>query len=85
MKKVIQNIINSFNNKEEGFSSKKLTAFSVMVCIVATHIKWITMGNFTQLEMVLTIDFGFVSLLYGINVTDKKINPTDKPPVNENK
>jgi hypothetical protein len=79
MKKVLQNIIESFNNGDKGFSSKKLTAFTVMACIVAAHIKWITMGNFAQLEMVLTIDFSFVSVLYGINVTDKKMNPAEKP------
>lgn len=74
MKEVLSNILKSFNNKTEGFASKKLTAFTIISCVVAAHIKWITLGNFDQLEMVLTIDFSFVSVLYGINTADKKVN-----------
>lgn len=76
MKDILSNIVKSFNNRTEGFASKKLTAFAVMCCVVAAHIKWITLGNFEQLEIVLTIDFSFISVLYGINVADKKTNPT---------
>ena len=70
----IKNLLASFDNKEGGFSGKKLSALAVMICIITAHIKWITTGNFTQLEMVLTIDFTFICTMFGINVVDKKIN-----------
>lgn len=75
MKDFLTRLIGSLDNKSEGFSGKKLTAFTIVVCIVAAHIKWITLGNFEQLEMVLTIDYAFVATLFGINVVDKKQNP----------
>ena len=74
MKKIITDLLASFNNQEGGFSGKKLSVLVIMICIVAAHAKWIALGNFTQLEMVLTIDFTFICTMFGINVTDKKIN-----------
>jgi hypothetical protein len=89
MKKILNHLINSFNNGNEGFSSKKLTAFAVMLCVVAAHVKWITLGDFSELEVVLTIDFSFVSVLYGINVADKNFNPgqsgSDEKPKDDGK
>lgn len=75
MKELIQNILGSLNNKSEGFSGKKLTAFTLVCCIVAAHAKWIMLGDFSQLVPVLACDFSFVSVLFGINVVDKKQNP----------
>ena len=74
MKKIITDILKSFNNQEGGYSGKKLSALAVMICIMAAHAKWIALGNFAQLEMVLTIDFTFICTMFGINVADKKIN-----------
>ena len=74
MKKIITDLLASFNNQEGGYSGKKLSVLAVMICIVAAHTKWIMLGNFTQLETVLTIDFTFICTMFGINVTDKKIN-----------
>jgi len=76
MKQVIQNLLNSLNNDKSGYSGKKLTIISVVACIIAAHIKWIAMGDFTQLTTVLTIDFTFILTLFGVNVADKKFNPT---------
>ena len=67
MKELISNILNSFNNEANGFSGKKLSAFSIIICVLVAHGKWITLGNFDQLEMVLTIDFGFIATMFGIN------------------
>ena len=83
MKKILEKLSQSFDNGDAGFSSKKLTAFSIVVCVLVAHCKWIAMGNFEQLEMVLTIDFSFISLLYGINVTDKKINKKEDEKIAE--
>lgn len=84
MKKIFTDLYNglggSMHNKPEGWSSKKLTALSISVCVIAAHAKWIMLGDFSQLTTVLTIDFSFISVLYGINVTDKKINPSETGP-----
>lgn len=77
---IYHGIIGSMNNEPQGFSSKKLTALTIVVCVIAAHVKWMALGDFTQLTTVLTIDFSFISLLYGINVTDKKINKQEEQP-----
>jgi len=66
MKKIIDNILKSFNGAAEGYSSRKLTAFVIILCVIAIHIKWLTLGNLTQMEMVLTIDYGFIAALFGM-------------------
>jgi len=67
MKQIITKLINSFDNKSIGFSSKKLSAFTIILCVIAIHIKWLSLGNFSQLEMILTIDYTFIATLFGIN------------------
>ena len=71
MKKLISDLVASLNSKDEGFSGKKLSAFAVMICIVAAHVKWIAIGDFSQLEMVLTIDFAFIASMFGIGAYTK--------------
>lgn len=66
MREIYDNIFKSFNTKNEGFSSRKLTAFVITALVVITHIKWITLGDFSQLEMVLTIDYSFIAALFGM-------------------
>jgi len=66
MKKIFNDLLNSFNTNEGGFSSRKLTAFAIIVLVIATHIKWLMIGNLTQLEMVLTIDYTFILTLFGM-------------------
>ena len=77
MKDILTKIIGSLDNKSHGFSGKKLSAFIVIGCVVAAHVKWIAEGNFDMLEIVLTIDYAFIATLFGINVVDKKQNPTE--------
>lgn len=74
MKEIITKLINSFDNKLVGFSSKKLSAFIIILCVIAIHIKWLSLGNFDQLEMILTIDFTFIATMFGINEYGKKLN-----------
>ena len=66
MKEIMQNILNIFNTNKGGYSSRKLTAFIIVAMVVITHIKWLTLGNLTQLEMVLTIDYSFIAALFGM-------------------
>jgi len=62
----MRNILDSFKMGNSGFSSRKLTAFSIIACIIAAHIKWLSLGNFTQLGEVFIIDYGFVAALFGM-------------------
>ena len=82
MKEILKNILKSFTSDTEGYSSRKLTAFIIIICVIAIHIKWLTLGDLTQLEMVLTIDYTFICTMFGINVADKKINNNPTPPTN---
>ena len=66
MKEFIQKLIASFDNTNAGFSSRKLTAFIIVTCIVAAHIKWLSLGDFTQLETVFMIDYSFIAALFGM-------------------
>ena len=63
MKKIIENLINSLNNTDSGFSARKLTAFSLMVLIAYVHYKYVDLSN--AIEAIL-IDLGGVLLLLGI-------------------
>jgi len=62
----MKNILDSFKMGNAGFSSRKLTAFTIIACIVAAHIKWLCMGDFNLIGEVFLIDYGFVSSLFGI-------------------
>ena len=66
MKEIFDNILKSFNTKREGYSSRKLTAFVIVLMVIITHIKWLTIGNLAQLEMVLGIDYAFIAALFGM-------------------
>ena len=72
MKEILKNILASFDNDTKGYSSKKLTALTIIILVSIIHIKWITLGDFSQLEMVLTIDFTFIATMFGINEYGKK-------------
>ena len=66
MKEIFDKLIDSFDNEPKGFSSKKLTAFILVLMTVVAHIKWFILGDFSQLEMVLTIDYAFIASLFGM-------------------
>jgi hypothetical protein len=62
----MKNILDSFKMGNAGFSSRKLTAFTIIACIVAAHIKWLCMGDFNLIGEVFIIDYGFVAALFGM-------------------
>jgi hypothetical protein len=83
MKEIYKNLLASFNNQEGGFSGKKLTIFSIVICIMYGHYKFFNSDNWIQnFVAVLTIDFGTILTLFGINVADKSINKTTNEPSN---
>lgn len=87
MKQILTNILGTFNNKEDGWSAKKVTAFVLVVCVVSAHVKWIAISDYekfmSHFEMVLTIDFGFVLTLFGINEYSKKQTPKKSGETND--
>lgn len=66
MKKFLSDLLDSFKISETGLSSRKLTAFVIVILVTVIHAKWLMMGNLSQLEMVLTIDYAFISALFGM-------------------
>ena len=62
----MKDIIDSFKMGNTGFSSRKLTAFTIISCIVAAHVKWLCVGDFSMIGEVLIIDYGFVAALFGM-------------------
>ena len=62
----MKDIIESFKMGNSGYSSRKLTAFTIISCIVAAHVKWLCMGDFSLIGEVLIIDYGFVAALFGM-------------------
>lgn len=78
-----QDIYNSFKNNVLGFSARKLSAFAIMVCVVAAHISWLKyafmQNKFELLPEILTIDYGFIAVCLGLTTWENiKTNPTKK-------
>lgn len=62
----MKDIIDSFKMGNSGYSSRKLTAFTIIACVVAAHVKWLCIGDFSLIGEVLIIDYGFVAALFGM-------------------
>ena len=67
----MKNIIDSFKMGNAGFSSRKLTAFILVSLVVLAHLKWLNLGDLTQLGEVLIIDYTFISALFGMTTYQK--------------
>ena len=66
MKHFINKLISSLDTHTRGFSARKLTAFAVMLCVIAAHVKWLSLGDFAMLGEILLIDYAFVAALLGM-------------------
>ena len=66
MKEFINKLIATLDTHSKGFSARKLTAFVIVCCVIAAHIKWLSLGDFTQLETVFMIDYSFIAALFGM-------------------
>ena len=66
MKELINKLIASFDVSNKGYSARKLTAFVIISCVVAAHVKWIALDDFTQLGEVFIIDYTFIAALFGM-------------------
>jgi hypothetical protein len=83
VKEIVSKILSSLDNHSKGYSARKLSALVIIICVISAHIKWITLGDFSQLEMVLTIDYAFISTMLGLTtyqaIKTKDEKPTDNP------
>lgn len=61
MKNIITKLLASLDTHTKGFSARKLTAFIIVVCCVAAHVKWLSIGDLTQLGEVLIINYTFIA------------------------
>ena len=66
MKNILNKLISSLDTHTKGFSARKLTAFGVMICVIAAHIKWLSLADFSLLGEILMIDYAFVAALLGM-------------------
>lgn len=66
MKDLINKILAGLDTHSTGFSARKMSAFVVICCVIAAHIKWMALGNLTDLGTVLTIDYTFIASLLGL-------------------
>lgn len=66
MKNILNKLVSSLDNHTKGYSARKLSAFAVMLCVIAAHIKWLSLGDFSLLGEILIIDYGFVAALLGM-------------------
>lgn len=78
MKQIIQKLIDSFDTTTKGFSSRKLTAFIIVSCVIAAHVKWLSLGDLTQLGEIFIIDYTFIAALFGMTTYQNLKGKTDK-------
>ena len=64
---IMNDFLNSFNNKNGGYSGKKLTALAITISYCYSH-RFIDASN---LPIVLGVDASLISALFGINVIEK--------------
>jgi hypothetical protein len=60
---ILENIINSFSNSKQGFSARKLTAFSFVIMAIYLHIKHVNNDNAVQ---ALIVDACVILICLGI-------------------
>jgi len=92
MKELFSNLYNNFigslnNKKDEGFSGRKLTAFVLVLVVIIIHIKWLALGDLTNIENILIIDYSFIASLFGMTTYQsmKTTVKPDQPPITSKK
>jgi hypothetical protein len=70
-------IIGSFDNKDSGFSARKVSAFVVICLVVSLHIKWFKSEQWQYIAEILFLDFTFILVCLGLatwqNIKTKQI------------
>jgi len=79
MDKIIDRLVDTFKAGErKGISSRKITAFVIMVLVVSAHIIAFTKQNFLQYIIeILLADYAMVAALFGLTTYEsQKIRST---------
>jgi hypothetical protein len=80
MNKILSKILSGLDTHTQGFSARKMSAFVIIICCIAAHVKWIALGDFNELDIVLGIDYGFIALCLGMTTYESiKKNDSSKP------
>ncbi len=66
LKEVFENILGSFSTDKKGYSARKLAAFTVIVLVIITHVKWYRSDRWEYLGEVLGFDFLFILTCLGL-------------------
>lgn len=81
---IYDKILGSLDNKGEGFSARKLSAFVVIILVIITHAKWFKSDKWEYLAEVLALDFSFILVCLGL-ATWQAIKMNNKESIDENK
>jgi len=66
IKEILENILGSFKTDKTGFSARKLAAFTVIILVIITHVKWYRSDRWEYLGEVLGFDFLFILTCLGL-------------------
>lgn len=71
----------SFNVAEEGYSRKKLVAYTFVILTAIIEIKWAyKTSDFAQIENILIINCSIISVMLGVSAIEKvQLNKIQKP------
>lgn len=81
MKKIIsqiyEGIIGSFDNKDNGFSARKISSFAVVMLVIVLHVKWFKADKWEYIAEILFLDYTFILVCLGLatwqNIKNKQI------------
>lgn len=79
MKDLINKILSGLDTHSTGFSARKMSGFVIIICVIASHIKWLTLGNLADLGTVLTIDYAFITACLGLTTYESIKKNEPKP------
>lgn len=76
---MLKKLINSFDNVNDGYSARKLTAFALMVCIAWLHFKFVSQTNAYDFLIADLIGVGFFLGLVTVDQLIKLKNGSNTP------
>ncbi len=62
----LSKVVASFDTGKEGFSARKLTAFTAMILVVIIDVKWLRSDQWQYIEIILGLHFTFILALLGL-------------------
>lgn len=78
LKEIFENILGSFTTDAKGFSARKLAAFTIIILVIVTHVKWFRSDRWEYLGEVLGFDYLFILTCLGL-ATWQKVAEKNKP------